>query len=66
MFVCNCNGITETEIRGAVALGCSTVGDLQGALGVASCCGKCLPDVRRVLVGCAACPGQAARRAAGD
>lgn len=56
MYICNCNGITEKEILGAVDLGCSTLGDLQRDLGVATCCAKCLPDASRLLRSCAGCP----------
>jgi bacterioferritin-associated ferredoxin len=62
MYICNCNGITEREIRGAIELGCDSIADLQRELGVASCCGKCLPDATRLLRACqgaghGACPG---------
>ena len=49
MYICNCNGITEREIRGALDLGCATVEELKRDLGVASCCGKCLPDCRLLV-----------------
>ena len=52
MYICNCNGITEREIRGAVELGCTTLHDLRRDLGVATCCGKCAPDARKVLRTC--------------
>ena len=52
MYICNCNGITEREIRGAVELGCTTLHDLRRDLGVATCCGKCEPDARKVLREC--------------
>jgi len=54
MYICICNAITEREIRGAVELGCRSVDDLRRDLGVASCCGKCEPDARKVLRGCGA------------
>jgi bacterioferritin-associated ferredoxin len=41
MFVCVCNGVTDREIRAAVAMGARTLGDLREGLGVASCCGRC-------------------------
>ena len=66
MYICICNAITEREIRGAVELGCSSIGELRRDLGVASCCGKCEPDARRVMRECGrggACSGQLA---AGD
>jgi len=62
MYVCNCNGITEREIEGAVALGCATLRDLQNDLGVANCCGKCAPDAKKVLRRCAhSCSGTGER-----
>lgn len=68
MYICICNAITDREIRGAVSLGSRTVGDLQRDLGVASCCGKCEPDARRIIrecnrgcsAGCAIAPAFAA------
>jgi len=41
MYVCVCNAITDKEVRGAVALGARTLGDLQATLGVATCCRRC-------------------------
>jgi bacterioferritin-associated ferredoxin len=52
MYICICNAVTDREIRGAVSLGCRTVGDLKRDLGVASCCGKCELDARRVIREC--------------
>jgi bacterioferritin-associated ferredoxin len=52
MYICNCNGITEREIRGAVELGCQSVADLSRDLGLGTCCGKCVPDAHGILRGC--------------
>lgn len=52
MYLCNCSGITEKEIRGAVELGCATLKDLQRDLGVATCCGRCVPDASKLLRSC--------------
>ena len=59
MYVCNCNGITEREIRGAIELGCASLEDLQRDLGVATCCRKCEPEARSLVGRCcaAACAG---------
>ena len=57
MYICICNAVTDSEIRGAVELGCSSISDLRRDLGVASCCGKCEPEARRVMRACGACPG---------
>ena len=53
MYICICNAVTEREIRGAVALGDCSVADLRESLGVGTCCGRCVPDVRKVLKSCA-------------
>jgi len=52
VYVCNCNGITEREIREAISLGSRTFGDLRRDLGVATCCGKCEHPVRRLVRQC--------------
>ena len=57
MYVCNCNGITEREVRGAIELGCSTLDDLQRELGVAACCGRCRPQAEGLLIACACAAG---------
>ena len=41
MYVCLCNGITDRQIRTAVASGARCLADLQSTLGVATCCGRC-------------------------
>ena len=64
MYICICNAVTEREIRGAVDLGCRNMTELRRDLGVASCCGKCEPDARRILGTCAA--RQAGMAACGD
>jgi bacterioferritin-associated ferredoxin len=57
MYICNCMGVTEREIRGAADLGCGSLAELSQDLGVGTCCGKCLPDASRLLRNCgAACP----------
>ncbi len=49
MFVCNCRGITESEVLGAASLGCVTIDDLRRDLGVAACCGMCEGDAMSVV-----------------
>ena len=41
MYVCLCNGITDSQIRNAVDSGLRTLTELSGELGVATCCGRC-------------------------
>jgi len=42
MYVCVCNGVTEHDIRNAVASGCATLGDLTMYTGCGATCGSCL------------------------
>ncbi|AUZ05843.1 MULTISPECIES: (2Fe-2S)-binding protein [Vitreoscilla] len=41
MFVCICNGVTDTEIKQSIADGCRDMASLQAELEVATCCGRC-------------------------
>ena len=49
MYVCICNGITETQIRDAVSEGVRSLRELRVDLGVASCCGKCADCAQQVI-----------------
>lgn len=49
MFVCLCNGITESQIRAAASTGVSTLEELTECLGVASQCGQCGAMAQAVL-----------------
>lgn len=49
MYVCLCNGITESQIRDAVGDGARTLSELNLCLGVASCCGRCADCAQQVL-----------------
>lgn len=51
MFICICNAITERQVQTAVADGASTLSELQGQLGVASCCGCCADTAVEYLPG---------------
>ncbi|MDJ0656640.1 MAG: (2Fe-2S)-binding protein [Xanthomonadales bacterium] len=41
MYVCVCNGVTESQIRDAVADGARNLGDLRAATGCATNCCQC-------------------------
>ena len=41
VYVCLCNGITDTQIRNAIHKGATSFKDVRSLLGVASQCGKC-------------------------
>ncbi len=49
MYVCLCNSVTDSEIRGAIKLGVRSMQDLSATLGVATCCGRCTDCARSVL-----------------
>ena len=49
MYVCVCNAITDREVRGAIALGARSLGDLQATLGVATCCRRCADCAKAIL-----------------
>lgn len=49
MYVCNCQGIRETEISQTIRSGATTLRALRQALGVGSGCGKCVCEVRDQL-----------------
>ena len=49
MYVCNCNGVRERELTQGIQAGLHTVKALREALGVGTCCGKCVCDVRKHL-----------------
>ena len=51
MFICICNAITERQVQSAVADGALSMSDLQGQLGVATCCGHCAETAAEYLPG---------------
>ncbi|HEX8978437.1 MAG TPA: (2Fe-2S)-binding protein [Parasulfuritortus sp.] len=54
MYICICRAVTEQEIRDAIELGANTLTALRNQLGVSTQCGKCDPEVRRILKDCKA------------
>jgi bacterioferritin-associated ferredoxin len=49
VYVCLCNGITDSQIREAAQQGARSVRDLEQCLGVASGCGRCQPYAAELL-----------------
>jgi bacterioferritin-associated ferredoxin len=49
MYVCICRAMTEHEIQAAIELGADTMQALRSQLGVATECGKCAPEVQKIL-----------------
>jgi bacterioferritin-associated ferredoxin len=50
MYVCICNAVTDREIRQCVALGAQTFEQVRECLGVSTCCGRCEPVARQIVV----------------
>jgi bacterioferritin-associated ferredoxin len=49
MYVCLCKGITDSNIRDAVAGGLTNYRELRLALGLSSQCGRCAVHAREVF-----------------
>ncbi|MFP2768634.1 bacterioferritin-associated ferredoxin [Oceanisphaera sp. KMM 10153] len=49
MYVCLCRGITERQLKAAVAEGNTEFRDLKQELGLGSQCGKCIPVALAIL-----------------
>jgi len=49
MYVCLCNGITDSQIRNAIQRGASSYKDVRTALGLGNQCGKCGTLTREIL-----------------
>lgn len=51
MYICICQGVTDSQIQSAIDEGCHSVEKLSEALGVCNQCGECENDVCRLLKG---------------
>ncbi len=49
MYVCNCNGITEREVRIAVQSGAKCWREVHAHNGCEPCCGRCEPEIAEVI-----------------
>ena len=49
MYVCLCKGITDSDIREAVAGGMTNYRELRLSLGLSSQCGKCSVQAREIF-----------------
>jgi bacterioferritin-associated ferredoxin len=49
MYVCNCNGIREREVRAAIAAGARKPADVFKAQDTQPQCARCVCDIRRML-----------------
>ncbi len=48
MYVCVCKAVTDTDIRGAVEDGTTSMRGLRERLGCSGQCGKCVGEVRKL------------------
>ena len=55
MYVCVCNGVTESQIRDAVANGAKNLGDLRAATGCATNCCQCASAAVELLESSSQC-----------
>jgi bacterioferritin-associated ferredoxin len=49
VYVCNCNGIRERQVRAAVAAGARRPVEVFKAHGCAPRCAKCVCDMREII-----------------
>ena len=48
MYVCNCNGIREREVRAAIAAGAQRPAEIFKACGAQAQCARCVCDMRKL------------------
>jgi bacterioferritin-associated ferredoxin len=51
MYVCNCNGIRERDVRTAIDQGACRPADVFRRCGAEPQCAKCVCDMRRMIQG---------------
>lgn len=49
MYICVCKAVSDKRIERSVEQGVCRLKDLKDMTGLGSCCGKCVPEARRVL-----------------
>lgn len=49
MYICLCHGVTDRQIRGAVAQGAASLTEVQMLLPVGGCCGRCEQSARELI-----------------
>lgn len=52
MYVCLCQGITDSQIRAAIEGGANCLRDVRESLGVMKQCGKCACLTKDIVDGC--------------
>jgi bacterioferritin-associated ferredoxin len=49
MYVCLCRGITDQDIKNAIADGAQSYRDVRDLLDLGTCCGRCAPEARSII-----------------
>ncbi len=49
MYVCNCNGIRERQVRAAISAGATRPAQIFKACGSRAQCARCVCDMRQIL-----------------
>jgi len=49
MYVCLCRGITDQDIKDAVANGAESYREIRDLLYLGTCCGRCAPEARSII-----------------
>lgn len=49
MYVCNCNGIREREVRAAIEQGATRPAEVFRRCGAEAQCARCVCDMRRII-----------------
>ncbi|WP_034587713.1 MULTISPECIES: bacterioferritin-associated ferredoxin [unclassified Acinetobacter] len=49
MYVCLCRGITDQDIKEAVANGAKSYREIRELLDLGTCCGRCAPEARMII-----------------
>jgi bacterioferritin-associated ferredoxin len=49
MLVCQCNGVSDRQIRKAVRKGATNASQVGMRTGAATCCGGCLDSVKAII-----------------
>lgn len=49
MYVCLCRGITDQDIKNAVAEGNENFREIRDMLDLGTCCGRCVPEARSII-----------------
>ncbi|MZR30227.1 (2Fe-2S)-binding protein [Sneathiella litorea] len=49
MYICLCNGLTDRDIKSAVASGAERIANVYESLGAAPQCAKCTVNIRDII-----------------